>query len=298
MNLPLYQQQDHSPMRLSAAGQAAAQKPFFEIHTLEWLMEQELLQPDQFDRLHWHEITWFTQGSGTMRIDSKTFSVDENHLFCILPGQVREYQMLPGVKGYRICFTQDFLQLNASTTRIASWLDFHGEITVMAPDEEMKREMEAIIQQMNREFLNYYLLRSEIISGLLNILIIYLSRKVLHHQSELACSKDTELVRRFKHLLKRDFASRKMVSDYAAELCVTPNYLNRTVKKITGYTASHHIQQQIILEAKRQAVHSNVSMKEIAYFLGFDNLAHFSKFFKNNSGMNFSRFKKELTYTT
>ena len=77
-------------------------------------------------------------------------------------------------------------------------------------------------------------------------------------------------------------------------ICVSPpNYLNRTVKKMTGLTASYHIQQQIILEAKRQAIHSNVSMKEIAYFLGFDNLAHFSKFFKNNSGMSFSTFKKE-----
>ena len=83
-----------------------------------------------------------------------------------------------------------------------------------------------------------------------------------------------------------------MVSDYAGQLCVTPNYLNRTVKKVTGFTASHHIQQQIILEAKRKAIYSSVSMKEVAYYLGFDNLAHFSKFFKNNCGMNFTDFKK------
>ena len=85
-----------------------------------------------------------------------------------------------------------------------------------------------------------------------------------------------------------------MVSDYAGQLYVTPNYLNRTVKKITGFTASHHIQQHIITEAKRQAMFSLSSMKEIAYSLGFDNLAHFSKFFKTNSGMSFRDFKKGL----
>jgi len=37
-----------------------------------------------------------------------------------------------------------------------------------------------------------------------------------------------------------------------------------------------------------------MSMKEIAYHLGFDNLAHFSKFFKNNCGVNFTAFKKGL----
>ena len=84
-----------------------------------------------------------------------------------------------------------------------------------------------------------------------------------------------------------------MVIDYASQLYVTPNYLNRIVKKITGFTASHHIQQQIILEAKRKALYLSASMKEIAYSLGFDNLAHFSKFFKNNCGMSFTDFKKQ-----
>ena len=126
--------------------------------------------------------------------------------------------------------------------------------------------------------------------------MIHFSRKLQVGNDEIAYTKDAELVRNFKTLLKKWFITKKLVADYASELCVTPNYLNRTVKKITGFTASHHIQQYIILEAKRQAIHSNVSMKEIAYFLGFDNLAHFSKFFKNNSGMNFTSFKKGLVY--
>ena len=47
------------------------------------------------------------------------------------------------------------------------------------------------------------------------------------------------------------------------------------------------------MEAKRQAMYSQVSMKEIAYGLGFDNLAHFSKYFKTNSGINFTDFKRQ-----
>ena len=95
------------------------------------------------------------------------------------------------------------------------------------------------------------------------------------------------------NLLQEQFTSKKMVCDYASELMVTPNYLNRAIKRVSGFTASYHIQQQIILEAKRHALYSGTSMKEIAYLLGFENLAHFSKFFKSKSGMNFSNFKKE-----
>ena len=48
-----------------------------------------------------------------------------------------------------------------------------------------------------------------------------------------------------------------------------------------------------MLEAKRQAAYSSLTMKEIAYQLGFDDIAHFSKFFKNVSGSSFTDFKKK-----
>jgi len=127
---------------------------------------------------------------------------------------------------------------------------------------------------------------------LLNIFVIYLSRILKDPCPDVLQTREIELVKKFTSMLKKNFITKKMVSDYAEDLCVTPNYLNRTVKKTTGYTASHHIQQQIILEAKRQAMYFSTNMKQIAYNLGFDNLAHFSKFFKNNCGMNFTDFKR------
>jgi AraC family transcriptional activator of pobA len=104
-----------------------------------------------------------------------------------------------------------------------------------------------------------------------------------------------EIVKNFKLLLKTCFKTKKMVSQYADDLFVSSNYLNRIVKNITGLTARDHIQHQIISEAKRQAINTRQSMKEIAYWLGFDNIAHFSKFFKNVSGVNFRSFKRDQT---
>jgi AraC-like DNA-binding protein len=84
----------------------------------------------------------------------------------------------------------------------------------------------------------------------------------------------------------------KMVAEYAEELSVSPNHLNEIVKKVSGFPASHHIRQRVLLEAKRLAAYSGASMKEIAYSLGFEDIAHFSKFFKNLSGSNFTSYKK------
>ena len=113
-------------------------------------------------------------------------------------------------------------------------------------------------------------------------------------QGVIASKKEKELVNRFMEHLNKHFATKKLVSDYADDLCISPNYLNTVIKKVTGFSASHHIQQCIIREAKCRALYSGAMMKEIAYDLGFSDLAHFSKFFKNYSGSNFSSFMKGL----
>lgn len=263
----------------------------FEIHSLPFGIS------DNDERLTTYEITWFRRCTGMVSIDSTQHALRNNMVYCFCPGQVRRFNIGPVIEGYQLSFSRDFLYIGSSLTRSASWLDDHGadrNILMMEADTDMQRELEEIMPKMLREFSNYFLLRSEILSGLLHILMIHLSRKLHAGTREQAGTKDVDLVRRFRLLLKAQFINKKQVADYASDLCVTPNYLNRTVKKITGFTVSHHIQQQIVLEAKRQAVHSHSSMKEIAYLLGFDNLAHFSKFFKNNSGMNFTSFRREL----
>lgn len=274
-------------------------KGHFEIHTIEWLQQNFLLQDMGEERLSYYEITWFVSSYGTIKIDSVSHAIKNNCIYCFVPGQVRNYNVNENAKGYQITFSPDFLYMSANQTRMTPWLETYSteiNIPVIEADAEMQVQLAEITRQMQKEFSNYFLLRSEILSGLLNILLIHFSRKLQVNTNDYLVSKDTELVRKFKALLKEYFAIKKQVADYAAELCVTPNYLNRTVKKISGFTASYHIQQYLILEAKRQAIHSNSSMKEVAYFLGFDNLAHFSKFFKNNCGMNFTNFKKGLAY--
>lgn len=271
----------------------------FEFYTLEWMSKNGLLHTDNQVRLKYFEIIWFRSGSGVLQVDSKAHTISNNLVYFLTPGQLRHYQANDNYYGYYISFSKDFLCFGGAYSKTALWLESYNinmNIPAIEADDDMQNEIENIGQKMKKEFSNYYLLRSEILSGLLNILMIHFSRKFLTCNDEMAYTKDAELVRNFKILLKKWFITKKLVADYASELCVTPNHLNRTVKKITGFTASHHIQQYIILEAKRQAIHSNGSMKEIAYLLGFDNLAHFSKFFKNNSGMNFTSFKKTLVY--
>ena len=92
------------------------------------------------------------------------------------------------------------------------------------------------------------------------------------------------LTKAFKELLERNFATAKRPAEYARQLNVSTNYLNECVKKATGYSVSHHIQQRIILEAKRLLFYSDRSVKEIATELGYDDYPYFSRLFTKVAG--------------
>lgn len=104
--------------------------------------------------------------------------------------------------------------------------------------------------------------------------------------------RSMDLVNSFVAAVKKSGRRYRAVGEFAKELHVTLGYLNKMVKKATGLSARHHIQQNLIAEAKNQAIDLSRSMKVIAYDLGFEDSLHFSKYFKKIVGVSFSEFRK------
>ncbi|MBO2012231.1 helix-turn-helix domain-containing protein [Hymenobacter negativus] len=99
---------------------------------------------------------------------------------------------------------------------------------------------------------------------------------------------------RFRGILEEHYTVLRTVTEYADRLHVTANHLSETIKKETGRTAGSHIRHRIIAEAQRLADSSCLTLKEIAYQLGYDDVAHFSRLFKRCVGLNFSQYKGQL----
>ncbi|MEO3402605.1 helix-turn-helix domain-containing protein [Mucilaginibacter sp. CAU 1740] len=89
----------------------------------------------------------------------------------------------------------------------------------------------------------------------------------------------------FKSLLENSFASIKSPATYAERLNISTPYLNECVKTATGFPVSYHIQQRVILEAKRLLYHSDKSVKEIAVDLGYDDYSYFTRLFVKLTGI-------------
>jgi AraC family transcriptional regulator, transcriptional activator of pobA len=268
----------------------------FDIHTIQWLKENGEYENDIAQRNNHFQIIWITKGNGDFWIDLKKCGFQNNQLFFIKPCQVYCFQSADELEGYVISFTDSFLGIEnqeSDSTYNGSLFQMFTNTNGIQISNELVSEMKDFAEKMIKEYNNLHLFRDEMLRRYLKILFIYLSR---HFEGILQTIKQTrniELVQKFMSLLDKNFKTEKMVSGYASLLLVTPNYLNEIIKKTTGYSAGYHIRQRIVLEAKRQATYSDTCMKQIGYYLGFNDMAHFSKFFKSATGMNFTDFKKE-----
>lgn len=89
----------------------------------------------------------------------------------------------------------------------------------------------------------------------------------------------------FKSALEQHFISVKSPAEYAKQLNISTAYLNECVKNTTGHSVSFHIQQRVILEAKRLLHHSGKTVKEISGELQYDDHSYFIRLFVKVTGM-------------
>lgn len=121
--------------------------------------------------------------------------------------------------------------------------------------------------------------------------------------SERACCKqnftkikkgaDLDYVMLFKDLLEMDFKTQKQVAYYTKKIIITEKRLNQATTKTLGKTPKEIIDDRILLEAKRILAHTNESIKEIAYHLGFEEPTNFIKFFKKRSSVTPTEFREK-----
>lgn len=97
----------------------------------------------------------------------------------------------------------------------------------------------------------------------------------------------------FKKALELHYTTDKRPTAYAQKLNISTPYLNECIKNTTGYSVSQHIQQRVILEAKRLLYHSDKSVKEIASVLGYDDYPYFSRLFTKATGMTALAFRNK-----
>ncbi|WP_370895842.1 AraC family transcriptional regulator [Chryseobacterium gossypii] len=135
--------------------------------------------------------------------------------------------------------------------------------------------------------------QGEMLRTLLKRIIIKITRiaKLQNESYQQFPDEKMEIVRKFSLLVEQNFKEQHKVSFYAGALNMAPKSLTNQFAFLKQPTPSTIIRERLILEAKRYLHYTEKSAKEIAYDLGFESPAHFSRFFKTYAGINISSFR-------
>jgi len=197
--------------------------------------------------------------------------------------------------GYTCLFSSDFLKQSERSESLLQSPFFKLDGTpVLEISEQQRLFLNTLFQKMIEEQENDYTFKNELIQNYISLIIheaLKLQPSEHYHQNKKATARITTV---FLELLERQFPIEtfdhplqlRTAQDYAHDLNVHTNYLNRAVKEITGKSTTIHITERIIAEAKALLQHTDWNISEVAYALGFEYPTYFNNFFKKHTGTN------------
>jgi AraC family transcriptional regulator, transcriptional activator of pobA len=233
---------------------------------------------------------------GKHQIDFKTYNLTPNTLYFISPEQVHDLNTEGVVKGHVIMFTDDFLlQHSVAPERLTELGLFFNcdESKPLMLNAGAMRILHLFFQKFKSENVTDNKDKWEILGAWLKLFLLECQRLKKEHtlKNVKLDNRQAHIVRQFKEDVEHNFKKWHQVTDYANAQNLSSNYLNEVIKTETKTSAKDFILNRLILEAKRLARYSDMTAKEIAYELGYEDMAHFSKFFKKCEGVSFSEFK-------
>lgn len=242
-----------------------------------------------------------TTGKSIIHYADRSYKTDGTVLFFGNPNIPYSWETLStSYVGYTCLFSEDFLKPSDRSDSLQQSPLFRiGGTPVLNISVKQRDFLNTIFLKMIEEQQTDYPYKDDLIRNYIN-LIIHEALKL--QPSEISNQKDNAALRLttvFLELLERQFPVEstdrqlqlKTAQDYANNLNVHANYLNRAVKKITGKSTTTHISERIASEAKALLQHTDWNIADIAYALGFEYPSYFNNFFKKITGTNPTSFR-------
>lgn len=225
------------------------------------------------DTMHLHgfyEIIWFQKGSGTHYVDFNQYAIAPGTIIFISPGQIHSFDTKHDQEGYvlKICaeLFDDFVSLSCVAVQDKDSAAL--EMLVAAMQEELKKE----------DSLGH----REALHALVKLFVIMVRRSYaeINPSAPNPHKVSYKAFLNFRKLIEENYCRLHTVKDYASLLNVSSKTLTLYVNECSKYSPLELINNRIILEAKRLLRYSVLSVKEIAFRLGFEDPSYFAKFFK------------------
>jgi len=252
------------------------EQPFY-VGTFENTENPNVDWPHRHD---FYSLVWFTKSSGINVIDFEEYEIKPNRLFFMHPKQVHNWSYSKESRGYILVFAKHFTKELPLELMNIAFFDLKQKNTQL-----LKPLFKNLIEESK---LNDNLGEKSIISGI-NYLLLHLTRMA----SDLEFNKKTKstTILKFSKLVADTISKNLTVKNYADRLHLTVEKLNEICKDSYGQNPKNIILEKKITEAKRLLYFTDLSVKEIAFGLGFKDSSYFSRIFKQKTNLSPSEFK-------
>lgn len=242
-----------------------------------------------------HSIAWNAGEDQIITIDEVRYRFEANCVLPIMLNQSFEFENAESIVVWQ--FNREFYCIVTQDPEVScvGFIFFGPSPTMFVKlDDESRTRFEGLLAIFREEFDSKEEVKGEMLRMLLVRLIIMITRlaKKQYLGSDDPPEEKYDLIRQFNVLVETHFRQQHQIGFYAGLLNKSPKTISNYFSLYSKKKPMQIIQDRIILEARRLFYYTDKSVKEIAFELGFEDVGHFSKFFKKATNQNPSEIKK------
>jgi AraC family transcriptional activator of pobA len=228
-----------------------------------------------------YQVLLLQQGRVAASLDDSLVELEAPALFVVPAGVVHSFSFQPATEGVVISFAPGLVrELTGPGADLADLMDL-PRASPLQRSQLDATDLTELLSMLLREFTRSAPGRTTALHGLLSAVLANVLRLV-HQFAHSACmpgSAERELVARFRRLIEVQYAKHQPLSSYLGELGVSLSKLRRACLGTAGQSPTDLVHSRLLVEAERQLRYTTKSVSQIAFQLGFEDPAYFSRFF-------------------
>lgn len=256
-------------------------------------------KPVVYSRRDFYKVSLF-RGKGVIHYADKSIEMEGSALVFFNPFVPYTFENLNQQHSGAFCIYKESFFTEMMRSNIHELPMFApGANPVYALTDEQDKYVYSMFEKMLAEINSDYRYKYDLLRNYITELIHYAMKIQPSDRMYKHPDANSRITSVFTELLERQFpiespAQRfglRSAKDFADQLSVHVNHLNRAIRQTTGKTTTDHIMERLASEAKALLRHTNWNVSEISYSLGFEEPAHFNNFFKKQTQITPSAFR-------
>ncbi len=259
----------------------------------EGFLFSELQGPHHIDKPHQHFfflLVLFEHGDGEHVIDFNSYPISDRQIHILFPNQVHRWDVHASSKAYQLMIDKVYFEKLSLHFRHS--FAYYQQHPVISLSSDVFTDLLYEFKAIQKELANHQGLAA-LVQSRTAVIASILSKEITNTRLNGAKNPYSARLMEFQSLIDTYFYQEKSIAFYADKLHISASQLSKICRKYLLASPAQLLQQRSVLEAKRLLKSTDLSIKEIAFRLGFADAPYFTNFFKKATGMNPSDFRTE-----